>query len=163
MPAKPPILVDLKFDPDTVARILKTAFADRGSINLADPANKDRDLTGIDYALLWKPDPDLFNRAPNLKVIFSGGAGVDSFMNLPGLPDVPIVRFSDRSLTTRMSEWLIPAETRRTCEMPTQFVLSFFLHLACLRVLRDEQVNFSVSSVISVTQLACKNVRDANR
>ncbi|MEK1896206.1 MAG: glyoxylate/hydroxypyruvate reductase A [Rhizobium sp.] len=105
--ARPPILVDLKFDPETVARILKTAFPDRGSINIADPASKDRDLTGVDYALLWKPDADLFTRAPNLKAIFSGGAGVDSFMNLPGLPDVPIVRFVDRSLTTRMSEWVV--------------------------------------------------------
>jgi glyoxylate/hydroxypyruvate reductase A len=32
---------------------------------------------------------------------------VDSFINLPGLPDVPIVRFVDRSLTTRMSEWVV--------------------------------------------------------
>ncbi|KQV84311.1 glyoxylate/hydroxypyruvate reductase A [Rhizobium sp. Root1220] len=105
MPA--PVLIDLKFNPEGVARILKTAFADRGSINLADPATKGRDLSGIDYALLWKPDADLFERAPDLKVIFSGGAGVDSFMNLPGLPDVPIVRFVDRSLTTRMSEWVV--------------------------------------------------------
>ncbi len=105
MPA--PILVDLKFNSETVARILKTAFPDRGSINLADPANKGRDLTGLDYALLWKPDADLFERAPDLKVIFSGGAGVDSFMTLPGLPDVPIVRFVDRSLTDRMSEWVV--------------------------------------------------------
>jgi glyoxylate/hydroxypyruvate reductase A len=105
MPA--PILVDLKFNSETVARILKTAFADRGSINLADPANKGRDLTGLDYALLWKPDADLFERAPDLRVIFSGGAGVDSFMTLPGLPEVPIVRFVDRSLTDRMSEWVV--------------------------------------------------------
>jgi glyoxylate/hydroxypyruvate reductase A len=105
MPA--PILVDLKFNSETVARILKTVFADRGSINLADPANKGRDLTGLDYALLWKPDAHLFERAPDLKVIFSGGAGVDSFMTLPGLPDVPIVRFVDRSLTDRMSEWVV--------------------------------------------------------
>jgi hypothetical protein len=69
MPA--PILVDLKFNSETVARILKTVFADRGSINLADPANKGRDLTGLDYALLWKPDAHLFERAPDLKVIFS--------------------------------------------------------------------------------------------
>ncbi|WP_112945169.1 MULTISPECIES: 2-hydroxyacid dehydrogenase [unclassified Rhizobium] len=102
-----PILVDLKFNPDTVARILKTAFLDRGSINIADPETKGRDLSDLDYALLWKPDADLFERAPNLKVIFSGGAGVDSFMNLPGLPDVPIVRFVDHSLTTRMSEWVV--------------------------------------------------------
>ncbi|MDM9619495.1 glyoxylate/hydroxypyruvate reductase A [Rhizobium sp. S96] len=107
MSAKPPVLVDLKFNADGVARILKTAFSDRGSINIADPATKGRDLSGLDYALLWKPDADLFERAPNLKVIFSGGAGVDSFMNLPGLPDVPIVRFVDRSLTTRMSEWVV--------------------------------------------------------
>ena len=105
MPA--PILVDLKFNSETVARILKTVFADRGSINLADPANKGRDLTGLDYALLWKPDAHLFERAPDLKVIFSGGAGVDSFMTLPGLPEVPIVRFVDRSLTDRMSEWVV--------------------------------------------------------
>ena len=107
MSTRPPVLVDLKFNPEAIARILKTAFADRGSINLADPAAKGRDLSGIDYALLWMPDADLFERAPNLKIIFSGGAGVDSFLNLPGLPDVPIVRFVDRSLTTRMSEWVV--------------------------------------------------------
>jgi glyoxylate/hydroxypyruvate reductase A len=107
MSTRPPVLVDLKFNPEAIARILKTAFADRGSIDLADPAAKGRDLSGIDYALLWKPDADLFERAPNLKIIFSGGAGVDSFLNLPGLPDVPIVRFVDRSLTTRMSEWVV--------------------------------------------------------
>ncbi len=107
MSARPPILVDLKFDPETVARILKTAFADRGSINSADPASKELDLTGVDYALLWKPDADIFMRAPNLKVLFSGGAGVDSILSIPDLPDIPIVRFADRSLTTRMSEWVV--------------------------------------------------------
>ncbi len=107
MPAKSPVLVDLKFDPATVAKVLETAFADRGSINLADPANKGADLSHVDYALLWKPDADLFERARNLKVIFSGGAGVDSMMSIAGLPDIPIVRFVDRSLTTRMSEWVV--------------------------------------------------------
>lgn len=107
MSARPPVLVDLKFDPETVARILKTAFADRGSINAAEPASKELDLTGIDYALLWKPDADIFKRAPNLKVLFSGGAGVDSILSIPDLPNIPIVRFVDRSLTTRMSEWVV--------------------------------------------------------
>lgn len=107
MSARPPILVDLKFDPETVARILNTAFADRGSINSADPASKALDLTSIDYALLWKPDADIFRRAPNLKVLFSGGAGVDSILSIADLPDLPIVRFVDRSLTTRMSEWVV--------------------------------------------------------
>ena len=107
MPAKSPVLVDLKFDPATVAKALETAFADRGSINLADPANKSADLSHVDYALLWKPDADLFERAPNLKVIFSGGAGVDSMMSIAGLRDIPMVRFVDRSLTVRMSEWVV--------------------------------------------------------
>ena len=107
MSARPPILVDIKFNPEGVARVLKTAFADRGSINLADPANRGRDLSEAEYALLWKPDADLFQRAPNLKVIFSGGAGVDHIIGMDGLPDIPIVRFVDRSLTTRMSEWVV--------------------------------------------------------
>ncbi|MBY5662755.1 2-hydroxyacid dehydrogenase [Rhizobium leguminosarum] len=107
MPATPPVLVDIKFNPEGVARVLKTAFADRGNINLADPANRTRDLRDVEYALLWKPDADLFARAPNLKAIFSGGAGVDHIIGLDGLPEIPIVRFVDRSLTTRMSEWVV--------------------------------------------------------
>ncbi|MBY5836090.1 glyoxylate/hydroxypyruvate reductase A [Rhizobium leguminosarum] len=107
MPASPPVLVDIKFNPEGVARVLKTAFADRGSINLADPADRARDLRAVEYALLWKPDADLFARAPNLKVIFSGGAGVDHIIGMDGLPDIPIIRFVDRSLTTRMSEWVV--------------------------------------------------------
>jgi glyoxylate/hydroxypyruvate reductase A len=107
MPASPPVLVDIKFNHEGVARVLKTAFADRGSINLADPANQARDLRAVEYALLWKPDADLFARAPNLKVIFSGGAGVDHIIGMAGLPEIPIVRFVDRSLTTRMSEWVV--------------------------------------------------------
>ncbi|WP_064681546.1 2-hydroxyacid dehydrogenase [Rhizobium bangladeshense] len=102
-----PVLVDIKFNSEGVARVLKTAFADRGSFNLADPADRTRDLSAAEYALVWKPDADLFNRAPNLKVIFSGGAGVDHIIGMDGLPDIPIVRFVDRSLTTRMSEWVV--------------------------------------------------------
>ncbi|MBB3526530.1 2-hydroxyacid dehydrogenase [Rhizobium sp. BK456] len=107
MPTPPPVLVDIKFNPEGVARALETAFSDRGSINLADPADRGRDLSEAEYALLWKPDADLFARAPNLKVIFSGGAGVDHIIGMDGLPEIPIVRFVDRSLTTRMSEWVV--------------------------------------------------------
>ncbi|ARM10481.1 MULTISPECIES: 2-hydroxyacid dehydrogenase [Rhizobium] len=107
MSTPPPVLVDIKFNPEGVARVLKTAFADRGSINLADPADRLRDLSAAEYALLWKPDADLFQRAPNLKVIFSGGAGVDHIIGMDSLPEIPIVRFVDRSLTTRMSEWVV--------------------------------------------------------
>ena len=106
MPTKSPVIIDLKFDPEEVAAALKGAFADREVINLLHPANRGRDLSGIDYAVVWKPGADLFARAPDLKVVFSGGAGVDHVLKLPGLPDVPLVRFVDETLTTRMSEWV---------------------------------------------------------
>jgi glyoxylate/hydroxypyruvate reductase A len=107
MPAKSPVIIDLKFIPREVEDGLKRAFPGREVINLADPAHKRRNLSGIDYAVVWKSDPDLFSRAPDLKLVFSGGAGVDHVLTLPGLPDVPLVRFVDRSLTTRMSEWVV--------------------------------------------------------
>ncbi|HXV29363.1 MAG TPA: glyoxylate/hydroxypyruvate reductase A [Sinorhizobium sp.] len=107
MPDKSPVIVDLKFIPEEVDAALQGAFPGREVINLADPAHRGRDLSGIDYAVAWKSAPDLFSRAPDLKVVFSGGAGVDHVLTLPGLPDVPLVRFVDRTLTTRMSEWVV--------------------------------------------------------
>ncbi|WP_275787219.1 2-hydroxyacid dehydrogenase [Pararhizobium gei] len=107
MPHKSPIIIDLKFIPLEVMQALKGAFSGREVINLADVEHVRRDLRGIDYAVVWKSAPDLFSRAPDLKVVFSGGAGVDHVLTLPGLPDVPLVRFVDRSLTTRMSEWVV--------------------------------------------------------
>ncbi|WKL41406.1 NAD(P)-dependent oxidoreductase [Sinorhizobium meliloti] len=107
MPAKSPVIVDLKFIPEEVEAALAGAFPGREVIDLADPAHQERDLSGIDYAVVWKSAPDLFSRAPDLKVVFSGGAGVDHVLTLPGLPDVPLVRFVDRTLTTRMSEWVV--------------------------------------------------------
>lgn len=104
---KSPVIIDLKFIPEEVEAALKGAFPDREVINRADAIHDKRDLSGIDYAVVWKSAPDLFERAPDLKVVFSGGAGVDHVLTLPGLPEVPLVRFVDRSLTTRMSEWVV--------------------------------------------------------
>ena len=105
---KSPIIVDLKFPPDAVAKALSGAFPSREVINMADPANAGRDLSGIDYALVWKQHPALFERAKDVKAIFSGGAGVDHILRVGGLPEqVPLVRFVDRSLTDRMSEWVV--------------------------------------------------------
>jgi glyoxylate/hydroxypyruvate reductase A len=106
MQTKSPIIIDLKFDQEQVAAALKGAFGDREVINLAHPGSRNRDLSGIDYAVVWKPGADLFSRAKDLRVVFSGGAGVDHVLTLPGLPDVPLVRFVDETLTTRMSEWV---------------------------------------------------------
>ncbi|NRQ13047.1 2-hydroxyacid dehydrogenase [Ensifer sesbaniae] len=107
MTAKSPVIVDLKFIPEEVEEALRGAFPDREVINRADIVHHSRDLSGIDYAVVWKSAPDLFERAPDLKVVFSGGAGVDHVLTLPGLPEVPLVRFVDQTLTTRMSEWVV--------------------------------------------------------
>jgi glyoxylate/hydroxypyruvate reductase A len=107
MSAKSPVIVDLRFHPDQVREGLKHAFPGREVINRADPASRDKDLSQAHYALLWKPLDDLFLRAKGLKVLFSGGAGVDHVLALPGLPELPLVRFVDQTLTTRMSEWVV--------------------------------------------------------
>ncbi|MUZ73020.1 glyoxylate/hydroxypyruvate reductase A [Agrobacterium vitis] len=107
MSPKPPVVIDLKFSRAAMQAALAGAFPDREVIDLGDPENAQRDLSAAAYAVLWKPEPSLFTRASGLKVLFSGGAGVDHVLTLPGLPDLPIVRFVDRSLTDRMSEWVV--------------------------------------------------------
>jgi len=49
----------------------------------------------------------LFARLPQLKAIFSLGAGVDHILSDPDLPDVPVVRIVDPDLTMRMTEYVV--------------------------------------------------------
>ena len=105
---KAPVLIDLKFSGRAmIVEALGSFFSDRPVIDLADPQTKGRDLSDCRYGVLWKPDDDLFSRAPNLEVLFSGGAGVERVLALQGLPDIPLVRFVDPSLTRRMSEYVV--------------------------------------------------------
>ncbi len=107
MSGKSPVVIDLKFSRASVTKALSGAFADREVIDMGDPQIGGRDLSGVEYAVVWKPNPVLFSRAKDLKVIFSGGAGVDHILSAYQLPDIPVVRFVDRSLTDRMSEWVV--------------------------------------------------------
>ena len=62
----------------------------------------------IEYLLTWKPTGLEFAALPNLKAIFSLGAGVDHLLKLPDLPpDVPVVRLVDRLLTNQMTEYVV--------------------------------------------------------
>jgi glyoxylate/hydroxypyruvate reductase A len=65
------------------------------------------DPAGIDYACVWRPPPGLLATLPNLRAIFSLGAGVDHVMSDPALPAVPIVRIVDPDLTARMTEYVV--------------------------------------------------------
>lgn len=60
----------------------------------------------IAYALVWQPERGLLKSLPNLKAIFSLGAGADHILEDPGLPDVPIIRFVDPDLTQRICEYV---------------------------------------------------------
>ena len=64
-----------------------------------------RDPT-IEYAVVWKQKPNVLSTLPNLKAIFSIGAGVDHLFADPGLPDVPIVRVVAENLTQYMTEYV---------------------------------------------------------
>ncbi|MFL5259816.1 MAG: 2-hydroxyacid dehydrogenase [Hyphomicrobiales bacterium] len=62
----------------------------------------------IDYAVAWRPPPNVLRSLPNLKLIFSLGAGVDAILSDPTLPEnVPIARVIDPDLTMRMTEYVV--------------------------------------------------------
>jgi glyoxylate/hydroxypyruvate reductase A len=67
--------------------------------HMGDPAE-------VTYAAVWKPPHKLLAEYPNLKAIFSLGAGVDDLMNDRDLPAVPVVRIVDPDLTMRMTEYV---------------------------------------------------------
>ncbi len=93
----------------TAAEILGDVREGLGGRPVVDWGKGERpsSLAGIKYALVWDFDDDLFERMPDLKIIFNAGAGVDKILANPHVPkEVPIVRFVDPTLTTRMSEWI---------------------------------------------------------
>lgn len=77
------------------------------------------DSDDIEYALIWTPIGDVLHTLPNLKVVFSLGAGVDHLLRQKGLRrDVPIVRMVDSALTQGMSEYLLFHVLRYHRRMP---------------------------------------------
>lgn len=60
----------------------------------------------VAYAAAWLPPPGAFARFPNLRAIFSLGAGVDALLRDGALPQVPIVRVVDPGLMRRMTEYV---------------------------------------------------------
>jgi len=71
------------------------------------------DLSEIEYALAWKPEPGLLARFPNLKLIQSLGMGVDHIFVVPDLPaGVPVARLVDPDMVRQMGEYVIFAALR---------------------------------------------------
>lgn len=63
----------------------------------------------ITHLITWKVPEDVMGRYPNLRMIFSVGAGVDQF-NLAGLPaDLQVVRMMEPGLAEQMREYVTMA------------------------------------------------------
>ncbi|MDI6025550.1 glyoxylate/hydroxypyruvate reductase A [Corticibacterium sp. UT-5YL-CI-8] len=61
----------------------------------------------ITYAVVWKQKPGILAQLPNLRAIFSIGAGVDHIFNDTRLPDAPIVRVVADNLSRHMVEYVV--------------------------------------------------------
>ncbi len=72
-------------------------------VRVAPDTGRCEDVT---CALVWQPPQGLLKSLPNLRLVVSIGAGVDSLLADPTLPDVPLVRFVDPDLTGRMAEYV---------------------------------------------------------
>jgi glyoxylate/hydroxypyruvate reductase A len=73
--------------------------------DVGDPAD-------IEIVLVWRPPPGELARYPNLRAILSLAAGIDGLIADPDLPDVPIARMVDPSLTRTMTEYVLLAVLR---------------------------------------------------
>ena len=66
------------------------------------------DPAEIDYVLTWNAPRGFWQGFPNLKAIFSLGAGVDKLLTDPELPtDIPLVRMVDPGLAAGMKEFVL--------------------------------------------------------
>jgi len=71
-----------------------------------------------DYALVWKPPPELLAKLESVKAIFNLGAGVDSLDSIPrSLQAVPLIRLEDAGMAEQMAEYVVHAVLRRYREL----------------------------------------------
>ncbi len=89
-------------EPDWIARFQRL-LPDRAVLSAREPF----DPAAIRYVACWKHEPGTLAHLPNVKALFSLGAGVDHLVSDPALPDAPIVRMVDPDLRRRMTEWVV--------------------------------------------------------
>lgn len=66
------------------------------------------DPAGIQWAVVWKPPPGALAQLPDLRCVFSLGAGVDHVLEDEAYPlHVPLSRVVDPYLTAGMSEYVV--------------------------------------------------------
>lgn len=60
----------------------------------------------VDFAVVWRQPANSLRAFPHVQALHSFGAGVDSILADPGLPDVPLARIVDPDLTQSMLNYL---------------------------------------------------------
>jgi glyoxylate/hydroxypyruvate reductase A len=61
----------------------------------------------VTFVLVWQPQPERLAQFPNLRIIFSSGAGVDHITSDPLLPpQIPIVRMASAETLQTMGEYV---------------------------------------------------------
>jgi glyoxylate/hydroxypyruvate reductase A len=98
------LLVIRGMEPEPWAERFRTLAPDRDVRLWPDHVGHAADIA---YACVWKPPSGLLAGFPQLRAVFSLGAGVDHITADPGLPGVPIVRIVDPDLTMRMTEYVV--------------------------------------------------------
>ncbi|MBU2046519.1 MAG: glyoxylate/hydroxypyruvate reductase A, partial [Bacteroidetes bacterium] len=69
-----------------------------------------KDYAAVDFVLCWKPEPNVIDKFPNLKVIQSIGAGIDRIINTQTIKeDQKVTRMVDENLSNDMFEFLLAA------------------------------------------------------
>lgn len=100
------VLIDINGEMDGRLSTFEKAMPERRVFNRT-AENTDENLADVRYAVVWKSKAGMLAKLAGLDVIFSLGAGVDHLVNDPQLPDLPIVRFVDPNLTSRMVEYVV--------------------------------------------------------
>lgn len=77
------------------------------------------DAPACDYAVVWKPPSDLFEKQRHLKALFSLGAGVNGLLAMPSLPrEVPLIRMEDCGMAAQMVEYALYVALRQFRRFP---------------------------------------------
>lgn len=72
----------------------------------------------VEFALVWKHQQASLVEYPNLKGISSFGAGVDSIITDPQLPDVPVARIIDPVLAKSMAAFVLTIIQQHKLRLP---------------------------------------------
>jgi len=76
------------------------------------------DPSEVDLAFAWRTRPGDLARYPNLRAVFSLGAGVDGLLADPAFPRrVPLVRMVDPNLGVLMTEYVLATVLRHHCDL----------------------------------------------